>query len=389
MLRLAVVVSLLSSTAIAERADPKPDPGNEVLLLVNKHRAASGLPPVVLDATLSKGCMEHANYMLLNKDSDAMVGLNAHKQDPSLPGASAAGANCGKNADLFPGVSDLGTAVEGFMSGLYHRRPIMSPDLEKIGVGFAPLPSGGMMAAVMFVNAKAAKPGWPVGYPGKDQTNVPLEFGNEIPNPIPGGARVGGYPITWQFPPFDTITDVTAELTDAAGKPVPFYLSTPEQPATSFGQYGVICVIPKALLAAGAKYSVKLSANWKAKWSEEKPKHVEQAWSFTTVGLVKVDAADEAALTAALGKPSLVHGKVMWGGMMDANTAFLSFDVGKPTKYELVSVIVPAALWQKLGGGAEPKTWVDKVLDVEATPHLVMGRYLNLPVAQASQIHVR
>ena len=33
--------------------------------------------------------MEHANYMVQNRGTDAMAGLNAHTQRPSLPGARA------------------------------------------------------------------------------------------------------------------------------------------------------------------------------------------------------------------------------------------------------------------------------------------------------------
>jgi len=51
-----------------------------------------------------------------------MVGLEAHKQRPNLPGATADGAACGKAADLFAGVQDLEVAVDAWMSGLYHRR---------------------------------------------------------------------------------------------------------------------------------------------------------------------------------------------------------------------------------------------------------------------------
>src|SRR5512138_3033350 len=131
--------------------------------------------------------------MKLNRNTDAMVGLNAHQQRPDLPGASPAGAACAKAADLFTGVSDLEVAVDAWMAGLYHRRPILDPTLAKIGVGYAALDNGSLMAALMFVDDKRATTSWPVGYPADRQANVPLEFGAEIPNPIPGGGR-GGYP---------------------------------------------------------------------------------------------------------------------------------------------------------------------------------------------------
>ncbi len=368
---------------------PRPDPRGEpavvdgpdirVKRLVDRYRAAAGLPGVTLDATLSKGCMEHARYMLLNKDGDAMVGLNAHHQRPDLPGATPDGAACGKAADLFPGVSDLESAVEGWMAGLYHRRPIMAPPLAKIGVGYAKLPDGSLMAALMFVDGKdsAADARWPISYPADKQTDLPLDFGNEIPNPVPGGGR-GGYPITIQFPPFDKVTAVTAKLT-SGGKPVAFYLSDPEHPATSFGQYGVICVIPKLPLSPKATYEVHVEATWKGKpaaWN----------WSFSTLGLRKVDAHDEAAMVAAFNIASSVRGTVVHGGMMDSETAFLQIGERTLKNYKMISVLIPRAVWQELGGSAD--RFVGKTIEADGTPHLVQGVYINIPITIAGQLRV-
>src|SRR5262249_50607097 len=146
-------VPLLVALLVLSFADvASADEGQKVLDLVNHHRRLAGVPAVKLDAAASKGCMEHAAYMKLNRGTPAMAGLAAHQQDPSLPGATPAGAACGKAADLFPGVSDLGAAVDGWMAGLYHRRPILAPTLETIGFGYAKLPDGTYMAALMFVD---------------------------------------------------------------------------------------------------------------------------------------------------------------------------------------------------------------------------------------------
>lgn len=377
MLRSLVlgVIGWLAASTAAAHADA---PDQEVLQLVNQYRKTAGLAPVALDATLSKGCREHAEYMKRNKDTPAMVGLAAHHQDPALPGATPAGAACAKAADLFPGVSDLKTAVHGWMASLYHRRPMLSPALAKIGVGYARLPDQTFMAALMFVDAKGASAqGWPVGYPAKDQADVPLEFGNEIPNPIPNNGK-GGYPFTLQFPPFDKVTNVTAKLVDGAGKPVPFHLSTPERPATSFGQYGVVCVIPKEPLHPDTRYVATVKATWKGEtktWS----------WGWKTVGLRHIEAGDEPTLLAALGQPSLVRGTVKYGGMMNTMTAYLTLATSKGGRYEMVSVIVPLDIWKSFGKGT-PDAIRGASVEVEATPQLVQNRYLNLPIATAKHL---
>jgi hypothetical protein len=144
---------LLTTNASQAKAEP---PDERALRLVNHYRQLAGLTPVKLDQQLSAGCMEHANYMVQNRGTDAMAGLNAHTQRPSLPGASAAGAACAKAADLFPRVSDLGVAIDGWMAGMYHRRPMLDPQLERIGVGYARLPDRMLTAALRFENATRA-----------------------------------------------------------------------------------------------------------------------------------------------------------------------------------------------------------------------------------------
>ncbi|MEO8700325.1 MAG: CAP domain-containing protein [Kofleriaceae bacterium] len=397
-IRGAVVLALVSCIASAEPGKPAPDASDSpadagraaapeavrrsielrVKRLVDRYRAAVGLPEVMLDAKLSKGCSEHAEYMRLNKDSEAMVGLNAHAQRANLPGATPDGAACGKAADLFPGVSDLEVAVDAWMSGLYHRRPILTPTLEKIGVGYAKLPDGSYMAALMFVDGKGGASKWPIEYPADNQTAIPLEFGNEIPNPVPGGGRAG-YPLTIQFPAFDAVTGVRATLVDAKGKPVAFHLSDPEHPATSFGQYGVVCLIPKVPLAASSRYTVRVDASWKGKpgtWT----------WSFTTLALRAVDAHDEDAITRALNVASTVRGTVLHGGMMDSETAFLQIGLRELKRYKMISILIPATVWRELGG--KPERYTGKTVEVDGTPHLVQGVYVNVPITVASQLRI-
>ncbi len=341
---------------------------------INRYRAAAGLPEVKVDAKLSAGCARHAEYLKKNFGSDAIAGLAAHKEQASLPGASPEGADCGKNADLFVGVADLDQAVDGFMAGIYHRRPVLDPGLTTIGIGTAKLADGTFVLAVRLSAGDKAS-GWPVAYPADHQADVPLEYGNEIPNPVPGGGPAG-YPITLQFPPFDKLTAVHAKLVDARGKAVPFYLSNPEHVATSFPQLGIVSIIPKARLAPGATFTATVDATWKGK-------HGAWTWSFSTVALRAVDAADRDAVRAALGVPSRVRGVVTYAGNI-SGAVFLQLGKGEP----MVSVIVPDAVWRELANKANPATFAGKTVEVETSPQLVDHKFLNLPIATASQLHV-
>jgi Cysteine-rich secretory protein family len=377
MLRVALLVLLIASVPQA-KAEP---PDEQALHLLNRHRQLAGLPPVKLDQTLSAGCMEHAVYMVQNQGTDAMAGLNPHTQRPNLAGASAAGAACAKAADLFPGVSDLGVAIEAWMAGMYHRRPMLDPQLERIGVGYARLPDGMLMAALRFESATLRRGGRPVAYPADNQTDVPLEYGTELPNPIPDHGAAGGYPITLQFPPFDKVTGVSAKLTEATGKPVEFFLSDPEHPATSFGQFGVVCLIPKQSLQAQHAYTVRIDATWKGKpgsW----------AWSFSTVSLREIEASDDHAVAAAINIASLVHGTVAHGGMRNSETVFLQLAAGEGSHYKMLSVIIPIAVWRQIAGAAEPESFRGKIIEVQTTPQVAGGKYVNMRISAATQLRL-
>jgi hypothetical protein len=374
--RVALLI-LLAAGVPQARAE---SPDEQALHLVNRYRQLAGLTPVTLDQKLSAGCMEHANYMVQNQGTEAMAGLNAHTQRPGLPGASAAGAACAKAADLFPKVSELNVAIDGWMAGLYHRRPMLDPQLERIGVGYARLPDGMLTAALRFENATRKRGGWPVAYPADKQTDIPLDYGAEIPNPIPNHGS-GGYPITLQFPPFDKVTGVSATLSDAKGNAVEFFLSDPEHPATSFGQYGMICLIPKQSLAPQHAYSVRIDATWKGKpgtWT----------WSFSTVALRAVDAADDHAVAGAINIPSLVHGTVAFGGVRSGEKIFLQFVADKESRYKALSVIVPIAVWRQIAGTAEPGSFKGKVIEAQTTPQVAGGKYVNMTISTAAQLRV-
>jgi hypothetical protein len=62
---------------------------------------------------------------------------------------------------MFPDVSDLAVAIDAWMAGMYHRRPMLDPQLERIGVGYARLPDGMLMAALRFEKATLRRGSWP------------------------------------------------------------------------------------------------------------------------------------------------------------------------------------------------------------------------------------
>ncbi|HEY5933478.1 MAG TPA: CAP domain-containing protein [Kofleriaceae bacterium] len=289
--------------------DPGPPPATgtpeaQVLALVNDFRRRAGMPPVIYDNTLSQGCHEHAQYLVLNRSTHATYHLNAHHQDPKLPGATPAGAACGAHADLSHSVENIPDAVHGWMASLYHRQPVIAPYNGRIALGYAPRPGGNYAVALRFVLSPYDSRLYPVAFPGDGNTDVPVDFHSEVPNPLPR-VPYAGHPFTLVFPAYDPITDVTATLVDDAGKPVPFFESTPQKPASQYSEnnHGIVGIIPEKPLRAGVRYTASVTATWKGE-------KLTRTASFTTMPRRTVDASDEAGMRAALGKPALVRGTI-------------------------------------------------------------------------------
>ncbi len=112
------------------------DLDSKIVARVNAVRQAAGLQPVRLDDELSRGCQSHARYLVLNHQRPAGRGMNVHRQDADLDGASPEGARAAKES-VIAVVLDPQTCVENWMATLYHRIPILTPDLERVGFGHA------------------------------------------------------------------------------------------------------------------------------------------------------------------------------------------------------------------------------------------------------------
>ena len=249
---------------------PAQDATRPIVEKINAIRRLAGLQPVELDEGLSRACRLHAQYLVTNRADPKAQGLGAHVERQELPGYTAEGAKAANTSDISWG-ADVAGAVDLWMAGLYHRIPFLRPNLKRIGLGYeGDVVVADVVSGVGGFNLDS------IAYPADGQSNVPTEFGVDMPDPLPKDApRKAGYPITLLFPFVTKIAGVEAELTDSAGGKVEFHLSDPERPATSFPQQSTICLIPIKPLAANTTYKVSIKANVDG-WV------VRKSWSFIT-----------------------------------------------------------------------------------------------------------
>ena len=166
------------------------------------------------------------------------------------------------------------------MATLYHRVPILEPNLQAIGFGCA---RGRRFGWVTVMNVLSRRQDGPrphaVFYPAADQIDVPLSFPatGEEPNPIPDDKDgKAGYPHHGDslFPRVP-LKNASATLTDGAGQEVACWFSSPEKlanPNYDAGFQGTaICLIAKDPLKAHTTYHVHLQGrlageSWEKKW---------------------------------------------------------------------------------------------------------------------------
>lgn len=332
---------------------------DEALDLLNDARREAGLRPVRLDPGLTAACEKHANYLLLNYGKPAIQGLLAHREQPGLPGYTDAGAMAGKASDIH--WVPLTRAVPGWLNTLYHRNPMMNPGLKTVGLGAMRDARGHYVSLLMFgqMDLDMAE-GYPVCYPPDRSSNTPFSFkGGEVPDPAPGGAAKAGPPITLHFHPWVQVTGVSATLEDDRGADVPFYLSSPERPATQYQQGGAVCLIPKRPLRIGGHYWVSVTASV----SGNRPQT--WRWSFTTAEPPQVNTADSWAMNASLNTLNYYVGEVRKARLIGGQ-AFFEFKTAPGQK---VTFFLDRNAWAKVKatGYADPAQFTGKRVRVLAT----------------------
>ncbi|MFN2568380.1 MAG: CAP domain-containing protein [Candidatus Dormibacteria bacterium] len=255
------------------------DHATAALTVVNTARTKAGLAPVRLDPRLSQSATAHAYYWLFNNASPTVAKLGIHAETPGFvgyhgatPAARARGAGyvdsrVGEDITHEP---DAESAVNDWVHSVYHRFPIIRPDLQVIGYGEAsvgPLPMNDMEFGF---GAPGSLP--PVAFPADGQTDVPTTFpGNELPDPLPvGGPRVSGYPVTVTFPQPAAVRLTAFTISGPGGDPLEAHV-LPPSPETE----NSAALLSREPLRRSARYTAHIRASVDGT-------RYDRTWSFTT-----------------------------------------------------------------------------------------------------------
>ncbi|CAH1059339.1 CAP domain-containing protein [Paenibacillus pseudetheri] len=250
----------------------------EGLQFLNEVRTRAGIPPVQLNAAITKAAISHAEFY--NANQADLPGLNAHSEISGNPGYTGQSVMARmKAAGWVSGAQGYATgevmhfqqksskaAIQGWLDTAYHRDIILDPRYTEIGIGLA------LGTAVL----DAGGPGktQPVGggisvYPYDQQTDVPVGFyGNEMPNPLKQfDVDYSGYIISAATDK-DMISH-KAVITDEKGIEIPYH--------EEFKGDDTLFIYPKSILKGNHKYTVSLE--YQAEGALDTQTKV---WSFTT-----------------------------------------------------------------------------------------------------------
>ncbi len=120
---------------------------------INQARKLARLGPLTADDRLSQGCLAHARYVARNLGHPRLQGLGIHDEDATLPGATPHGARAGKAA-IIALLPDPLESVDGWLATLYHRIPLLDPNLRRIGYGQEQHPLRGWVAVLDVGNGR-------------------------------------------------------------------------------------------------------------------------------------------------------------------------------------------------------------------------------------------
>ncbi|MBI5852627.1 MAG: hypothetical protein HZB39_16565 [Planctomycetes bacterium] len=272
------------------------------LMRLNEFRDLLDLPDCEIDLESTVACRDHALFLLQNPDHWQWP--EAHEEDPAKAGFTVRGMRAGLNSVIVISPSgghiDPADSLDGWIGTVYHRFPLLEPNIKRIGFAaegaVVVLDMGSLEEAVDPESAEKFK--W-VQWPPDGMEGVPLSFhANEYPDPMAdtkeGKAekdperlqQEAGYPVSMQFG-----RGVANQLDDASmvlfrckrrgreyerDEVVPTWLHTPKSPLLKrMENPSVVFVIPKQTLEANTTYEVVATLKTPRGDQEEK-------WHFTT-----------------------------------------------------------------------------------------------------------
>jgi hypothetical protein len=130
-----------SATGSTSQSTSEANNSEQGLKALNDYRELEKLDLVVNDPTYGKGDRAHAYYLVMNYKTDiknnANIGINFHMEDPKNKYYTYDGFVAGQASDVvsWQGEQTASEAIDGWILAVFHRFPLLNPQLHKVGYG--------------------------------------------------------------------------------------------------------------------------------------------------------------------------------------------------------------------------------------------------------------
>lgn len=264
----------------------------EALNRVNFYRHIAGVNEVKLDGKINNIAIFHSLYYQNNINSEPsskdFPHIETNKEDSNYRGMYLADRFDSEGIDrannwVFEGIAftkDAKSAIDQLMNSIYHRIPLLQPNVTKIGYsngGNGGYSNGNAVDVINYLS-----PGLDGNkiayYPADGQVDVLKSFvpSTEDPNPLSEDENdLVGSPISvhFQLPTVPHVMkNVSAKLIDENNKEVEIYILSPENDENLYSE---LFIIPKDSLDSETLYTVTVKATYGSTTFN-------RTWSFVT-----------------------------------------------------------------------------------------------------------
>ncbi len=149
LIALLVCATLLSaspSTAHALHQEDLMSPDDDAIALINDERVRAGIEPLQVKAALTAAALSHAQDMA---DTDYFAHASADGRTPQERAAEH-GYTSYRAENIARGQHSPDAVVDSWMNSEGHRRNLLNPDLDEIGLGVAERVEGGPVWVAKF-----------------------------------------------------------------------------------------------------------------------------------------------------------------------------------------------------------------------------------------------
>jgi cysteine-rich repeat protein len=264
-----------------------PQSAIDAMHAMNAARARADVPGAHLDSHAVASSQNHATYYATNPGAYP-AGVSSHVEDANFPNGftgvsfgtrmTAAGFSGSPMFETMAFVANPSSAVSGWLNTVFHRIPILHPNMTVFGYGNSTA-NGRNNDVSDFGSGTAESASKVILWPPPGATGVPRQFNTAqegpTPPPAPGGGSITGPLVSVLFANGSSGTITAHAIKDATGATLPDTMIAKTDAMFGAFMMGSYCFYAAGPAPSGATFTVEIQGTVNGQ-------PFSRAWSFTT-----------------------------------------------------------------------------------------------------------